>query len=269
MSTASASAALAPARATSSARPLSQTTRALRYARSATAVTLRDGAFVFFTVALPVVMFLMFNAIYGKSSGGTAGVTIMTNMAAYGSLGGALNAGATIQTERANGWLRQLTVAGLNPRGFVFGKIVAALVIMLPALVAVFVVGMTVGGVDIPLASAVVGVLVLWAAIVPMIVLGLALGLVLPPRAVQGASTIVLMALSIAGGLWFPYEFFPDWLKTIAHGTPTYWVGQLGHWATLGGDFPGQAVVVLAVWALALMAVVALLFRRAARSSRR
>lgn len=103
MSTASASAALAPARATSSARPLSQTTRALRYARGATAVTLRDGAFVFFTVAL-VVMFLMFNAIYGTSSGGIAGVTIMTNMAAYGSLGGALNAGATIQIERANGW---------------------------------------------------------------------------------------------------------------------------------------------------------------------
>lgn len=243
--------------------------RGTRYAVANTAVTLRDGAFVFFTIALPVAMFLMFNVIFGSEADGDAGVAIMTNMAAYGSFGGALSAGSVIQIERANGWLRQLTVAGLAPSAFVVGKIVTAMVILLPALLAVFAVGMTIGGVDIALATAATGIAVLWASLLPMIVLGLALGLVLPPRAVQGASTITLMVLSLAGGLWFPYEMFPQWLKTVAHVTPTYAIGQLGQWATLGGDVPGQAVLVLGVWCVLLVALCAVLFRRAARRSHR
>lgn len=253
-----------------SSRPeASSLARGARYAVANTAVTLRDGAFVFFTIALPVAMFLMFNVIFGSEAEGDAGVSIMTNMAAYGSFGGALSAGSVIQIERANGWLRQLTVAGLAPSAFVVGKIVTAMVILLPALLAVFAVGMTIGGVDIALGTAVKGIAVLWASLLPMIVLGLALGLVLPPRSVQGASTITLMVLSLAGGLWFPYEMFPAWLKTVAHLTPTYGIGQLGQWSTLGGDLPEQAVLVLAVWSVLLVAMCAVLFRRAARRSHR
>lgn len=246
-----------------------QAVRAARYALANTSVTLRDFAFVFFTVALPVAMFLMFNVIFGREGGGRAGVQIMTNMAAYGSFGGALSAGSVIQIERANGWLRQLTVAGLTPTSFVLGKIVTAMVILLPALLAVFAVGMTIGGVDLPLGTAARGVLVLWVSLLPMILLGLAIGLLLPPRSVQGATTITLMVLALAGGLWFPYEMFPDWLKAVAQLLPTYAVGRLGTWATLGGDLPGRGVLVLAIWTVVLVVVCVVLFRRAARRSHR
>lgn len=269
MTTAASPTAIPLAASATRGRAVPQATRAVRYAVTNTSVMLRDGAFVGFTVALPVVMFLMFNSIYGKQDGGTAGVAIMTNMAAYGALGGALNAGAVIQTERSNGWLRQLTVAGLNPRGFLIGKIVAALVVILPALIAVFAVGMTIGGIDIPVTTALAGILALWVSLLPMILLGLVLGLSIPPRAVQGASTIVLMGLSIVGGLWFPYEIFPSWLKAIAQFTPTYGIGKVGSWATLGGDFPTQPVLVIGIWTLALVLLSGVLFRRAARGSRR
>ncbi|GAB2541216.1 ABC transporter permease [Brachybacterium huguangmaarense] len=269
--TATASAAARPSAPDRSARPatVSQARRAVRYAVSNTAVVLRDGAFLFFTIALPAAMFLMFNTIYGSAAQGSAGVSIMTNMAAYGSFGGALSAGSVIQTERANGWLRQLTVAGLSPRAFVLGKIVTAMVILLPALVAVFAVGLTIGGVDLPLTTALTGIGVLWGAMLPMILMGLVLGLLLPPRAVQGASTLVLMVLSLVGGLWFPYDMFPAWLKTVAEVTPTYGIGRLGQWATLGADFPTQGAIVLGAWAVGLAVLAAGLFRRAARSSRR
>lgn len=244
-------------------------TRTARYALANTLVTLRDGGFLFFTIALPVAMFLMFNLIFGKEEHGNAGVGIMTNMAAYGSFGGALNAGAIIQIERTNGWLRQLKVAGLSPRGFVIGKIVGGMAVILPALLAVFAVAMTIGGVDISLARAVRGVLVLWVSLLPMIIMGLVLGLLLPARAVQGASTITLMVLSLAGGLWFPFEMFPSWLQTVARFTPTWGVGQLGGWATLGGAFPMRPALVVVAWAIGLAVIAAVSFRRAARSSHR
>ena len=253
--------------------------RTLRYTFANTEATLRDVAFMFFTVVLPVAMFLMFNTIYGKEGHGQAGVGIMTNMAAYGSFGGALSAGAVLQTERANGWLRQLTVGGLQPRGFVIAKIVTAMVVILPAILLVFAAGLTIGGVDLTWGRVLRGVVTLWVAMLPMVVLGVVIALAVPHRAVQGASTLVLMVLSMVGGLWFPAQFFPAWLLAIAKLLPTFWIGVLGQWATLGGwsidgttahtGFPTQGVIVLGAWAVALAVVAALRFRRATRSSKR
>ena len=128
--------AAAPARAVAAPRTVPQALRTARYALATTRTTLRNGMFVFFTVALPVLMFLMFNQIFGQEMSGEAGQTvgtfIMVRMAAYGGLGAAINAGAIIQIERTNGWLRQLMVAGLQPRSFVTGKLVAAMVVVLP-----------------------------------------------------------------------------------------------------------------------------------------
>ncbi|SLM88118.1 ABC transporter permease [Brachybacterium nesterenkovii] len=252
------------------ARPVtSPARRAARYALANTGVTLRNGAFMFFTVALPTAMFLMFNTIYGAEAEGAAGVAIMTNMAAYGSLGGALSAGALLQTERMSGWLRQLTVAGLDPRGFVVGKIVAGMAVILPALLVVVGVGLTIGGVDLSLGRAALVIAVLWAALLPMIILGLVVALVLPVNAVQGASTIVLMVLALVGGLWFPYDFFPAWLQGVADWTPTRAISLLGTWAAFGGDLPLRGLVVLGLWSLGLAMLASFLFRRAARTSQR
>lgn len=252
------------------ARPVtSPARRAARYALANTGVTLRNGAFMFFTVALPTAMFLMFNTIYGAEAEGAAGVAIMTNMAAYGSLGGALNAGSLLQTERMSGWLRQLTVAGLDPRGFVVGKIVAGMAVILPALLVVVGVGLTIGGVDLSLGRAALVIAVLWAAMLPMIILGLVVALVLPVNAVQGASTIVLMVLALVGGLWFPYDFFPAWLQGVADWTPTRAISLLGTWAAFGGDLPLRGLLVLGLWSLGLAVLASLLFRRAARTSQR
>ena len=247
----------------------SQLARVVRYAIANTAITLRDVGFVFFTVALPVVMFLIFNGVYGAQAEGAAGVGIMTNMAAYGAFGGALGAGAVIQVERANGWLRQLGVAGLAPASFVVGKVVTALVVLLPAILAVFAAGLTIGGVELEPALVARGIGVLWVAVLPMVLLGLALGLLLPPRSVQGASTLVLMALSLVGGLWFPLSMLPEWLRSISVFTPANGIGRLGTWATLGGELPTDGIVVLGVWTLVLLAVCAALFRSAARRSHR
>lgn len=258
-----------------------QAVRTLRFAATSTGLTLRKGMFVFFTIALPIAMFLLFNALFGQepaggstAGGGAAGSTksgtlVMVNMAAYGGFGAAINAGAMIQLERANGWLRQLMVAGLQPRSFVIGKLVAAMVVVLPALGGVYLTGVLIGGVRITLAEAAASLGVIWLGMIPLVLLGLALGLALKPSAVQAAATIVLMVLAIIGGLWMPVAMFPSWVQSIAHGTPTYWIGQLGTGAVTGGALPGRGVLVLLAWTVGLAVISALLLRRATGSSTR
>jgi ABC-2 type transport system permease protein len=251
--------------------PAGQLTRSARFAVSSTTITLRKGMFLFFTVALPILMFLMFNQIFGSEmeGGETVGTLIMVRMAAYGGLGAAVNAGAIIQLERTNGWLRQLMVAGLTPRSFVIGKMVAAMVVVLPALLGVFAAGVLIAGVDLSALEAFRSLLALWIGMVPLVLLGLVVGLALKPSAVGAATTIGMMLLAVAGGLWFPYEMFPDWLQTVSRFTPTYWVGELGTWGIIGEDFPVRGVITLAAWTLGLAVVAALLLGRAARAASR
>lgn len=229
--------------------------------------------FVFFTVALPVLMFLMFNQIFGQELSGedgqSVGTFIMVRMAAYGGLGAALNAGAMIQIERANGWLRQLMVAGLQPRSFVVGKLVAAMVVVLPALFGVFLAGILLAGVDLSGPELLRSLLALWVGMVPLVLMGLGIGMALKPSAVGAVTTIGMMLLAVAGGLWFPYDMFPTWLQTVARFLPTYWLGELGTWGILGGDLPMRGVLTLAAWTLGLAIACAMLLRRAARRASR
>lgn len=263
----------APSRASADrGAPASQLTRTLRYAVSSTTTTLRNGMFVFFTVALPIALFLLFNGLYGsqETRGTTVGAVMMVSMAAYGGLGAAINAGAMIQLERQSGWLRQLMVAGLMPRSFVIGKLVAAMAIVLPALLGVMLAGVLFAGVRITLGEGIGVLAVLWICMIPMVLIGLALGLALRPSAVQAASTIGMMALAILGGLWVPAEMFPDWMQTLAQVTPSYWIGQLGTWVITQGELPVRGLLILGAWTLALaLACIVLLRRATATSSRR
>lgn len=242
--------------------------RTVRYTLASVAVAGRNFAFIFFTLALPIVLFLLFNSLFGAQGGGNAGRLIMVNMAAYGGLGAAINAGATIQEERANGWLRQLLVAGLSPASFVVGKVVTAMVLLLPALVGVVLVGVLTG-VEVSLGEALTAIGVLWVALLPMIVLGLVIGLAMRPTVVQGASTLVLLLLAILGGLWVPADSFPGWLNAISRATPSRWVGELGNWAVNHTPFPTLAPVVIGAWLVGLLLIAALLFGRAVRNSKR
>lgn len=250
---------------------VSDTRRTIRYTGMTTVLTLRNGMFVFFTVALPIIMFLLLDAMYGDYTAGdaTVGAVLMTNMAAYGGLGAALNAGSMIQLERASGWLRQLTVAGLTPRSFVIGKLVAAMVVVLPALIGVFLAGVLVAGVELtwPVALRTLGLL--WIAMLPLVLLGLAIGLALKPSAVSAVTTIGSLLLALLGGLWFPLEMFPDWTLTVSRLTPTYWVGQLGSWGIGAGEGSLMALAVLGGWTLGLGLLCALLLRRATRAASR
>lgn len=242
---------------------------ALTYTLNSARATFGNSRFIIFTVALPLVMYLLFNGLYGRQAEADAGISVsaylMVSMAAYGGLGAAINAGARIAIERQTGWNRQLRLSALTPRAYLISKSAVSLLVALPAILLVFLAGGTVGHVRMPVATWVEAGIGVWLALIPFAVAGLVIGSVATVDSVQPLTMLVYMSMSILGGLWFPVEQLSPFLRGLAKVLPSYWVGQTGR-MILGGDgLSGQGVMVLAAWTLGLGLLGVMAYRRSGR----
>jgi ABC-2 type transport system permease protein len=68
--------------------------------------------------------------------------------------------------------------------------------------------------------------------------------------------------LAALGGLWVPVEVFPETMRTVAHGMPSFWYAEMGRNVAAGGAPSGQAVLVLAGFTAAFAALAVLVARR-------
>jgi len=247
---------------------------ALHYTARSALLTAKNFGFVIFSIAMPVILYLVFSSIYGTDTTDDSGVNwsamIMVSMAAYGSLGAAMGGGAQLAVERRSGWFRQLSLTSMAPRTFLWAKSGVIMAMVLPALILVFFAGATVGGVDAPVGQWLGALILMWVALVPLTVLGIVIGLWVKAETVQGVTTLSLLVLSLLGGLWFPVQAMPPLMQGVAHALPSYWLAELGRYPFLpGGPFPWTGVWVLAGWSAALTVLGALGYRRAAADSKR
>lgn len=231
----------------------------------------RDWSFLAFIIAMPVTMYLFFAGIYGgdmTEHGPEIAAGMMISMATYGGLGAAMNAGSTIQAERSSGWFRNLMLTPLTPGEFIAAKVLTAVCAMVPALGAVFVAGMIRGvRMDVGTWFTVLGLLLV--ALLPMVLLGLVIGLWFKQQTAGAVTTLTMLALSMIGGLFVPLDLMPQFMQTIGKAVPSYWAGQIGLWPLAGGDFPWEGAMVIGIWAVVLLIIGALGYRRAIRTSRR
>ncbi len=244
---------------------------ALTYTLISARSTFRNTRFVIFTMALPLVMYLLFNGLYGTeqepSSGLNASAYLMVSMAAYGGLGAAINSGARIAIERQTGWNRQLRLSALSPRAYIVSKSAVSLLVALPAIVLVFLAGLLVGHVHMPMQTWIGAGLGIWLALIPFAVAGLVIGSVVGADAVQPLTVLVYMAMSILGGLWFPVEQLSPFLRGVAKVLPSYWVGETGRSVLAGQTIPLVGIVVLAGWTVGLGLIGTVAYRRSGRKA--
>ncbi|MGL4830984.1 MAG: ABC transporter permease, partial [Propionibacteriaceae bacterium] len=219
---------------------------------------------------LPLVIFLIMQSTYAAGPNATQiRKFMMVSMAAYGGLGAALNSGSLIQVERVSGWSRQLMISALRPYEFIIGKVVTALVSIVPAIVVVYGAGIALD-IEVSTAEFVASLGLLLLGLIPMIILGLAIALVFKPSAVQAATTLILVVLSMLGGLWVPLTFFPRWVQNVGKLLPSYWVGELGRYPLLPDQsFPWVGFAVIIGWAGACIGAAACAYGHAVRASHR
>ncbi len=244
----------------------------MHYTMGSIAITVRNLPFVLFTVAMPVILYVLFSQIFGDSQGNSTMMwhkVYMVSMAAYGSFGAAMSGGAQLAVERRSGWFRQLSVTSLPPRAFLWARSATIMILTLPALILVYAAGFVIGGVRAPTGDWLATLGLMWLSLIPLTILGVSIGMWLKAEAVQGLTTLLLLTLSLLGGLWIPPEAMPSSMLHIAKALPSYWLAQLGRYPFLGGSFPWLGVVVLAAWTFALTIFGALGYRRAIAASKR
>lgn len=229
---------------------------------------LRDPGFLIFGAGMPVLMYLLFTNIGGTGSVDSQWKTAsMVGMAAYGALGAAVSTGTGIAEDKSLGWLRQLRITPLRPRQVVLGRALSGSVTVLPALLAVLAAGALVNGVRMDLWQWGALVVLLWAGALPFTMLGIGNGYRLTAQTTGVVNVAALMGLSVIGGLWFPIEAFPGWVRSVAEFTPANRFADLG-WSTTAGHAPGSTtVLVLLAWLVAFGSYAVVSYRRSARTA--
>ena len=253
---------------TTTGRSTGTATMTVRYALVSTRTVYRNTGFLVLTVALPLLLFLLYANIYqGQDAGDglTVVAYLMVSMASFGCIGAAINTGARVAVERQVGWNRQLRLTALPARSYLIAKAAVSMLVTLPALILVFFAGATIGGVSMSAGHWVETGLAVWLGLIPFAVLGLVIGFAGTVDTVQPISMITYLGLSILGGLWFPVEAFPEFLQDVAKVTPSYWLAELGRTVVAGDGVPMTAVAVLAGWTIALGALGAFAYSRSGK----
>ncbi len=229
----------------------------------------RDRRFVFFTVALPVLFYLLWSNIFAKgghdaATGLDAKTYLLVSMAAFGALGASLTTtGSRLAAERQSGWLRQLQVTPLLPRAVVTSKIIASMFLALPAVVLVSLVAVVTKDVQLSPGQWAALIGLMWVGTLPFAALGTLIGSLVGADAAQPVTVLCYFGLSILGGLWMSVSLLPKVLRSIAHWLPSNRFADLG-WSVVAGHAPPASDgLVLAAWTAGLGVLAVLAYRRA------
>jgi ABC-2 type transport system permease protein len=230
----------------------------------------RDRRFVFFSVAVPVMFYLLWSNIFAKGGGNETDTGLppktylLVAMASFGALGAALTTtGARLAAERQSGWLRQLQVTPLRPWAVIITKVIASMCLALPAIVLVGLTAAITQHVHLSPGQWAAMVGLMWVGTLPFAALGTLIGSLVSADAAQPVTLACYFALSILGGLWISVSLLPTALRHIARWTPSNRFADLGWNVVAGHAPPASDALVLAAWTVVLGALAILAYRRA------
>jgi ABC-2 type transport system permease protein len=224
----------------------------------------RNRRLVFLTVLYPALLF----AMVGKSAkGDVPGTTVpyedyfLIAYTSFGVIAAALNNNAMrISQERKEGWIRQLRLTASPSYGYVSSKVLTSLLIVLPAILVTFGIGVAMG-VKFDSGQWVSAFLALWLGSLAFTALGVAIGYGVPHDSVQMVVMIVFLAGSVLGGQFFPVSGV---LQDIGKALPTYWMRQIALDVVGKSPVEAKGVAILAAWMLGCSILAAVLYARRA-----
>ena len=229
---------------------------------------LKNARAIVFTVAVPLIMLIAFGGSYGGSGQVDASthlpwvVVTTIQVAAYGGMMAALSQAFQIVTERSIGWNRQLRITPLSGTGYLVSKVVAALALALFSILLIIVASLVLFHPDLAAGSWVLAGLAVWCGVIPFALLGIVIGQFAKPEFAQPLFMVVFMGMAILGGLWIPLQIFPAWVADVAKAVPSYWLNRVGQLGALQSGDALTPAIVLALWTLALAALVVWRYRR-------
>ena len=199
---------------------------------------LRDKVGMFFIVALPAFLFLVFGMGDGEAYGSAnVGMYVMVSMAAYGAVTATTSVAGMAATEQTMGWGRQLALTPLSPLAFVAIKTAVAMLVAAVPIALIYAVGAATGSSGNAfdwLASAAV----VWFGSALFAVYGLAMCLVFKGENSAGIASGLIVIMSFLGNVFTPMDGF---VLEIGRFTPLYGYAGLARYPISEGYLPNDA----------------------------
>ena len=194
--------------------------------------SLREPANLFFVVAFPVAMYLVFGRLnasagdYGPHAHGNVSASVMLAMASFSACLGATSASAAAAVEQSAGWGRQMAVTSRGLRGYLVVKTGTAVgTAALPVVVVLTAGALT----DSQMEGWVwaTSPLICLIGVLPFVLWGLAAGMWLPSSASTGIATSLVSLFAFIGNAFMPLNRA---LLAISRFTPMYGSTALARW---------------------------------------
>ena len=194
--------------------------------------SLREPANLFFVIAFPLTMYLVFGRLnasageYGPHAHGNVSASVMLAMASFSACLGATSASAAAAVEQSAGWGRQMAVTARGLRGYLVVKTGTAVgTAALPVVVVLAAGALTDSQMDGWVWA--VSPLICLLGVLPFVLWGLAAGMWLPSSASIGIATSLVSLFAFIGNTFMPLTHT---LLTISRFTPMYGSTALARW---------------------------------------
>jgi ABC-2 type transport system permease protein len=230
--------------------------------------SLRLRVYTASVLSFPIMFYVLFGLVLNqKQSIGNTSVStyLIPTYGTFGVMAASLfGTAAGLASDRGLGWLQVKRASPMPPFAYFAAKVITSMIFSTIIVLALFLLGITLGGVRMPVAdfARLLGTLV--AGSLPFSTMGLALGYFAGPNSAPPMINLIYLPMSFCSGLWVPIMFLPKTLQQIAHVLPPYHLSQLALGVVGAGahESAGLHWEVLAAFTLICLGVARIGFQR-------
>jgi ABC-2 type transport system permease protein len=225
---------------------------ATTYVRYELLRTFRSVRFFVFSLAFPLVLFLLVAGPnrHEQLDGAPFAVYYLTGMVAWGTMAAVVACGARIAGERSVGWNRQLRITPLKVPAYFAAKVLCGYAMAVISIVLLDVAAAAIG-VRLSVGEWAAMTAMVLVGLIPFAALGVLMGHVLTIDSIGPAMGGATALFALLGGAWGPLAS-GGFLRSLSEAIPSYWLVQAGKLALGGGAWPLKGWLVLAVWTAVL-----------------
>src|SRR5215472_3522537 len=192
---------------------------------------LRLRVYTLSVLSFPIMFYILFGLVLNahEAIGGTGVPTyLIATYGTFGVMGASLfGTAAGLSSDRGLGWLQVKRASPMPPFAYFAAKVVTSMVFSTIIVLALFALGIALGGVRMPISmfAQLLGTLAVGS--LPFSAMGLAVGYFAGPNSAPPTINLIYLPMSFCSGLWVPFMFLPNVVRRIALVLPPYHLSQL------------------------------------------
>ena len=219
-------------------------------------------------LSFPIMFYVLFGLVLNSKEaiGGTGIPTyLIATYGTFGVMGASLfGTAAGLSSDRGLGWLQVKRASPMPPFAYFAAKVITSMIFSAIIVLALFLLGFTLGGVRMPIAEFAEIAGDAGRGIVAIFRHGVGARIFHRPNSAPATINLIYLPMSFCSGLWVPFMFLPKVVREIALVLPPYHLSQLALGIVGAGSHESNAAhwEVLAAFTMICLGVARIGFQR-------